>query len=171
MTIDMKTSIYYGSTTGTTETVAGVIAEKLGLSADAVHEVSELDEAAIAENDVLVLGTSTWGEGELQDDWYSGIEILKGADLNGKKIALFGCGDSQSYCDTFCDGMGHIYEALEDKGCTFIGATSTDGYSFSESHAVIDGKFVGLAIDDMNESDMTENRISAWAEAIKPELA
>ena len=58
----MKVSIYYGSTTGTTEAVANTIAEKLGLSADAIHEVSELDEDAIAENDVLILGTSTWGE-------------------------------------------------------------------------------------------------------------
>ena len=167
----MKVSIYYGSTTGTTEAVANTIAEKLGLPADAIHEVSELDEDAIAENDVLVLGTSTWGEGELQDDWYDGVEVLKGADLTGKKIALFGCGDSQSYCDTFCDGMGVLYEDLQGKGCTFIGAVDASGYDYSSSRSVVDGKFVGLAIDDMNESDKTEDRVSAWAEAIKPELA
>ena len=166
----MKASIYFGSTTGTTEAVAGTIAEALGLPADAVHDVSELDEDAVAENDVLILGTSTWGEGELQDDWYDGVEVLKGADLSGKKIALFGCGDSQSYCDTFCDGMGVLYEDLQDKGCTFIGAVDADGYDYSESRSVVGGKFVGLAIDDMNESDKTEDRINAWAELIKPEL-
>ena len=42
--------------------------------------------------------TSTWGDGELQDDWYDAIKMIKTADLNGKIVALFGCGDSESYC-------------------------------------------------------------------------
>ena len=28
--------------------------------------------------------------GELQDDWYDGIDVLKSADLSGKTVALFG---------------------------------------------------------------------------------
>ena len=166
----MNICIVYGSTTGTTESVANVIAEKLGV-AD-VYDVNSMDADVIAAHDVLVLGTSTWGDGELQDDWYEGVNVLKGADLSGKKVALFGCGDSESYCDTFCDGMSALYEALQGTGCTFVGGgVDAADYSFSSSKSVVDGKFVGLAIDDMNESDKTEDRVSAWVEALEAELA
>ena len=101
-----KTGIFYGSTTGTTESVARLIAEKLGVSPENVHDVSKLDVALVESYEALILGTSTWGDGELQDDWYDGIKVLKNANLSGKTIALFGCGDSESYSDTFCDGMG-----------------------------------------------------------------
>ena len=46
----------------------------------------------------------------MQDDWYDGVKVLKSADLSMKFVALFGCGDSESYCDTFCDGIGVLYE-------------------------------------------------------------
>ena len=107
--------------------------------------------------DILLLGTSTWGDGNWQDDWYDAIKMIRTADLNGKIVALFGCGDSESYCDTFCDGMGVIYDQLKNSGCTFVGAVSADGYSYSSSIAIIDGKFVGLALDDVNESGRLKN--------------
>ena len=37
-----KTGIFYGSTTGTTESVAGMIAGKLGVSSADVHDVSKM---------------------------------------------------------------------------------------------------------------------------------
>lgn len=163
-----KTIVVYGSTTGTCEAVAESIASKLGTEATAVSDfTSEMAEEA--QN--LILGTSTWGAGELQDDWYDGIGVLKGANLEGKTVALFGCGDCESYPDTFCGGMAEIYDALQGKGVRIVGAVPTDGYNFSESEAVKDGSFVGLAIDDVNESDQTEDRISAWVENLKNELA
>ena len=85
-------------------------------------------------------------------------------------MALFGCGDSQSYSDTFCDGMGEIYRELQGTGCNIIGGVSTDGYTYDDSTAVVDGRFVGLAIDDVNESEQTEARIDAWVEVIKNQL-
>lgn len=125
----------------------------------------------VKEYEALLLGTSTWGDGELQDDWYDGVKVLKESDLKEKTIALFGCGDAESYCDTFCDGMGIIYEDIKDSGCTIVGKVSAKDYSFSSSIAVIDGMFVGLALDDINESDKTEERIDAWVSDIKNHLA
>ena len=106
----------------------------------------------------------------MQDDWYDGVKVLKESDLKEKTIALFGCGDAESYCDTFCDGMGIIYEDIKDSGCTIVGKVSAKDYSFSSSIAVIDGMFVGLALDDINESDKTEERIDAWVSDIKNHL-
>lgn len=166
-----KTGIFYGSTTGTTESVARLIAEKLGVSPADVHDVSKLDAALAESYEALILGTSTWGDGELQDDWYDGIKVLKNANLSGKTIALFGCGDSESYSDTFCDGMGILFEDLKDSGCTFVGAVSDSDYTYASSVAVADGKFVGLALDDVNESDRTDARVSDWTEMLKADLA
>ena len=125
----------------------------------------------INEYDVLVLGSSTWGAGELQDDWYDGVKVLKKCDLSHKSVALFGCGDSDSYSDTFCDAIGILYEDLKDTHCKFCGATDTAGYTFDSSIAVVDGKFVGLPLDEVNEDSKTDERISAWAEQVKQEIS
>lgn len=166
-----KTGIFYGSTTGTTEAVAAQIAEKLGIAPADVHDVSKINADMVNAYEALILGTSTWGDGELQDDWYDGIKLLKGMDLKGKTVALFGCGDSESYADTFCDGMGVIYEDLKDSGCRFVGAVPDTDYAYSSSISVVDGNFVGLAIDDVNESDKTDGRITAWTDMLKASLA
>lgn len=161
------TVVIYGSSTGTCQSIAESIASKLGVSA---IDVASLDEATITNNDNLILGTSTWGAGELQDDWYDGIKVLKGVGLNGKTVALFGCGDSESYPDTFCGGMKELYDAAKEAGANVLEGVSTEGYTFDDSDAVVDGKFVGLALDDVNEDDKTEERIDAWLKAIKPSL-
>ena len=73
--------------------------------------------------------------------------------------------------DTFCDGMGILYEDLKTSGCRFIGAVSDADYTYSSSISVIDGNFVGLAIDDVNESEKTEERIASWTDMLKADLA
>ena len=166
-----KTGIFYGSSTGTCEDLANQIADKMGVAASDVYSADKLSADLVKEYDLLILGTSTWGDGELQDDWYDGIKVLKSADLSFKSIALFGCGDSESYCDTFCDGMGILYEDLKDSGCSFIGnKVGTDGYSFSSSIAVVNGAFVGLALDEVNESYKTAERIDNWTAELKKHI-
>lgn len=166
-----KIGVFYGSTTGTTEDIARRIAEKLDVPSTHIFDVAKLTEALVNEYDVLVLGTSTWGSGELQDDWYDGVKVLKKCDLSHKFVALFGCGDSDSYADTFCDGIGIIYEELKDTKCRFVGATDTADYTFDASIAVVDNKFVGLPLDEVNEDSQTEERINTWVELVKQEIS
>lgn len=158
-----KTIVVYGSTTGTCENIAQTIGSQTGAE---VINVADLSADQLAEADNILLGTSTWGAGELQDDWYDGVETVKSADLSGKKVAIFGCGDSASYSDTFCGGMKELYDAAKAAGATLVGAVSTDGYTFDDSEAVVDGAFVGLALDDVNEDDKTDERIAAWVAAL-----
>lgn len=165
-----KTCIIYGSSTGTCQAIAEKIAGRLGIGGTDVYDVANISAGTVDGYSNILLGTSTWGAGELQDDWYDGLEKLKGANLTGKTIALFGCGDSESYGDTFCSAMGEIYDALKDSGAKFVGAVPTDGYAFDDSAAVVDGHFVGLALDDVNEDDKTDGRIDAWVESIKGSL-
>ena len=167
-----KIGVFYGSTTGTTEDVAHRIAEKLNVPNGDIHDASKLNDELVKEYDVLVLGTSTWGAGELQDDWYDGIKLIQNTDLNGKIVALFGCGDSESYGDTFCDAIGLLYQEIKDKGCTIAGCgVSAAGYLHTNSAALdADGNFVGLALDDINQPELTDSRIAEWAEKVKPYL-
>lgn len=162
-----KTIVIYGSSTGTCQAIAEKVANELG--AEAI-DVQKLNADVVKENQNLILGTSTWGAGEMQDDWYDGIKVLQGADLAGKTIALFGCGDCESYGDTFVGGMGELYNGIKDSGATFVGSVATDGYNFSDSDAVVDGEFVGLPLDDVNEDDKTDERISSWVASIKDKL-
>ncbi len=163
-----NTAIFFGSSSGNTETVANEIAEKLDAQ---VFNVADNPAEELNNFSNLLFGTSTWGVGDLQDDWESFLSEVENADLNGKNVALFGCGDGASYSDTFVDGMGTIYAAIKDKGCKVLGFTKTDGYDFEDSTAVVDGKFVGLPIDEDNQSDLTNERIEAWVEQIKQELS
>lgn len=166
----MKTiGIFYGSSTGTTEGIAKRIAEKLGVEDKDIHDVSNASPADVAPYEILLLGCSTWGAGDLQDDWDSYLGKLKKLDLSEKTVALFGCGDSASFSDTFCDALGTIYSDLRNTGCKFIGAVDASGYSFDSSTACINGMFVGLPLDEMNEDDQTEGRIDQWLASIRKE--
>ena len=168
MKIKMNTTIViYGSSTGTCEAIAEKIASKLGCEA---VNVQELTTDIIDNHQNLILGTSTWGAGELQDDWYDGLKNLNESDLSGKVIAFFGCGDCESYSDTFVGGMGELYNGIKDSGAHFIGSVDTDGYTYDDSEAVIDGRFIGLPLDEINEEDKTDSRIEEWLSAISAEL-
>ena len=162
-----KTIVVFGSSTGTCEGIANDIAAKLGVEA---INVSDFTADVVAGNDNLIFGTSTWGAGEVQDDWYDGLDVIKSADLSGKTVALFGCGDSCSYSDTFCGGMAEIYNAAKAQGANIIGSVDATSYSYDDSEAVVDGKFVGLALDNDNEESKTAARIDAWIESIMPQL-
>ena len=165
-----KTVVIYGSSTGTCEGIAKMIGSKLGLENSSVVDVSKLSDDVIAQNDNLILGTSTWGIGELQDDWIEGLEKLKSMDLSGKTIAIFGCGDSDSYSESFCGAMIELWNGIKSKDVNLIGEVSIDGYTFDDSESVIDGRFVGLALDEVNEDDKTEARIDSWIAQIKSQL-
>ena len=162
-----KIGIFYGSTTGVTEDVANKISAKLD-NADVHNIAGNLEK--MNDYDVLVMGTSTWGYGDLQDDWLGVLDDMPSLNLSGKKVAYFGTGDQSSFSDTFIDGIGIIHEKIKDNGITLIGETDTDGYEFDGSRGVEDGKFLGLAIDDVNQSDLTDERVEKWTEEIKKAL-
>ncbi len=162
-----KIGIFYGSTTGVTEEVANKISEKLD-NADVYNIAGNLEK--MNDYDVIVMGTSTWGYGDLQDDWQGVLDDMPSLNLSGKKVAYFGTGDQSSFSDTFIDGIGIIHEKIKDSGVTLIGETETDGYTFDGSRGVEDGKFLGLAIDEVNQSDLTDERVEKWTEEIKKAL-
>lgn len=164
----MSIGIVYGSSTGNTQSAAEMIGEALGV--DKVLDVSSISADDLNGFDKLILGTSTWGEGEFQDDWDA--FDWSGVDLSGKTVAVFGMGDQESYADEYCDAMRLLYDEVKSKGANIVGSWENDGYEFESSNAIgDDGKFVGLALDSDNQDDLTEERVSKWVESIKADFS
>jgi len=99
------------------------------------------------------------------------VEDIPEISLPGKPVAILGLGDSSSYGDYFCDAMEELYRAFEASGARMVGTVATDGYTFNESKSVINGRFCGLPIDEDNEADLTDERLSAWARQLQQEMA
>jgi flavodoxin I len=162
-----KIGIFYGSTEGNTEDVVEKVKDALG-DAD-VYNVDSASAEDLEGYDTVILACSTWEIGELQEDWESFIDVLDDVDFSGKKVSYIGTGDADGYPDTFVDAIGIIHEKIADSGAQFFGAWPTDDYEFDESKGVVNGKFLGLVIDEDNESDKTDDRIAAWVAQIKGE--
>ena len=159
--------IFYGSKTGSPAGIALKMALVMNVDYLGIHEVCETDPSVLGGYDMLVLGTSTYGEGDLQDDWYDFISGAESLDLKDKKIALFGCGD-ESMTMSFCGAVGVIYSRMQTTGARFIGEFSAECYDFEESDACHDGKMaVGLLLDEVNHTELTDERISKWVETLK----
>lgn len=123
-----KVIIIYGSTTGNTETLSGYIKNGLKASgADVLAKnVSEANPKELNDYDGIILGCSTWGDGELQDDFISFEEVMKEAELSGKKAACFGPGDSMY--PQFCKAVDILEKRLESCGAEIISeALKIDG--------------------------------------------
>lgn len=165
-----KIGIFYGSSTGNTEEAAKQIQLALGKDSTQIFDVANAKASDVEQFTNLIFGASTWDIGELQDDFGDFLNEIEKVNLEGKKIAIFGCGDQESYPDSFVDAIGHIYEAIKDKGCEIVGKIPTDGYEYDESKAEVDGQFVGLPLDEDNQANQTNDRINNWVEQLKVEF-
>ncbi len=162
--------LFYGSETGNTENAASMIAAEFGESNVDLYNIAEADPQSLLSYDNIILGASTWGFGELQSDWENFLPGFDQLDLSGKTVALFGLGDQENYADVFLDAMGTIYSKVTERGGQTVGAWPTDSYEFTGSTAVINGSFVGLALDADNQDDLTSDRISQWVAQIQGQL-
>lgn len=165
-----KIGLFFGSDTGCTEGVAREIVKVIGREQVDCHDVNRSSKDLFSEYNVLIIGLSTWHDGQLQSDWDNFLEEFKTINFSGKTVAFFGLGDQIGYSEYFVDGMGVLAEVVSDNGGEIVGVWPTDGYNFEASKAVFqDGWFVGLALDEDNQSDLTMTRIRAWLEQIAEE--
>lgn len=164
-----KIGVFYGSNSGNTQHIAEILAKELIINKEHVYDVAKEPIEKILDYEILLLGSSTWGYGDVQDDW--DLTKLEALNLSGKHVAVFGVGDSSSYPDTFCDAMGQLAEAAQKAGAILIGKkVDAAEYSFDSSLSEHDGLFCGLAIDEDNESDQTELRIKNWIKQLKQSI-
>ena len=164
--------IYYSTSTGNTETVAGYIAEAVG--AGDAEDIGDAEDGDVTGADALIIGAPTWHTGADEqrsgtswDDWL--YDTLPNLDLDGKNVAIFGMGDQESYGDNYCDAAGELYDLFTAKGAKVFGMTSTEGYTHTESKAIVDDKFVGCMFDEDNQYDLSEDRATSWVAQLKEE--
>ncbi|CUW40641.1 flavodoxin 2 [Magnetospirillum sp. XM-1] len=160
----MNVTVIFGSDSGATRDVAARIAKRIGGRLLDVQEARTDDYEGC---DLLILGSPTYGVGELQTDWDLYVDQLEAADLASRKVALFGTGDQMTYPDSFVDAMGILYDKVVARGGEVIGFTETSGYDFSASTALRGDLFVGLALDEDTQSHLTNARIDAWLEQLR----
>jgi flavodoxin, long chain len=166
-----QVGIFFGSDTGNTENVAKQIQQILGIDKADLFDIAKTTKQNIEKYDFLFFGIPTWYYGESQADWDDFFPNLEQINFYGKTVAIFGCGDQEDYSEYFCDAMGTIRDIIEPKGAKIVGYWSTEGYSFEASKSLIDDShFVGLAIDEDRQPELTEERINNWVNQVKKEM-
>ncbi len=165
-----KIGIFFGTDTGNTRRIAKDIAKILGAIAAKPVNVRTASVEDMLAYDILILGTPTYGEGQLPglstgnttESWEEFLPKLAGADFRGKKVAIYGLGNQKAYPDEFVDAMFYLYDQFTQCNATVIGEWATEGYHFKNSKAVIDGQFVGLVLDQENQKDLSAERLDTW---------
>lgn len=174
-----RIGIFFGSTSGKTRKVAKMIKKRFDdeTMADPVN-VNRASADDLAAYDFLILGTPTMGQGQLpglsadcdEESWEEALPRFAGIDFTGKTVAIFGLGDQVSYANEFLDAMIEIYDFATERGARVVGSWPTEGYEFNTSQAVLDGRFVGLALDLDNQSEQTTARVESWLQQIAPDF-
>lgn len=165
-----RIGLFYGSTDGTTRDIARRVQRAFGGPEHlAVYAVEAATASDLAQYPLLILATSTWDVGELQEDWADFVDVLDMVDWHDKQVAFIGTGDASGYPDTFVDGIGILYEKIAAKGAHLLGAWTGAGYRFEASRAWIRDHFVGLILDEVNQPELTDARIAAWVAQLKRE--
>ncbi|MGL4610512.1 MAG: flavodoxin [Trueperaceae bacterium] len=164
--------IIYGSSSGATADAAKRIQKELaGYSIQTeLHDIAKIDVMRLESFTHLFIGCSTWHVGDLQDDWESKYKFIKTLNLTGKFVALFGAGDQLIYSDTFQDAIGILAAEFLKADATIIGHWPIDGYDFTGSKGMVGSMFIGLALDDDNQANMTAPRIKTWVSNIVNKL-
>ncbi|MEL7271727.1 MAG: flavodoxin [Bacteroidota bacterium] len=169
-----KVGLVFGSDTGATEEITHSLVQKCPFWDMEVIEVRKLDKTDptfFERFDFVILGLSTWYDGDLQSDWEDYFEAFKTVDFHTKTVAIFGLGDQYGYDDYFIDCVGMLAEVVLQNGGQLIGHWPVEGYDFSESKALLDeSTFYGLALDEDNQPELTNERLDRWIAQLQTEL-
>lgn len=170
-----KIGLFYGPVNGKTEKIAEKMWKMIGKEKCDLLKVRDSDRHHLAKYDNIIFGISsigaeTWDAEPLKSGWFTFFGELAEANLKGKKIALFGLGDQIRYPNNFVDAVGDLYEIISRKGLDTVGKTDPSGYQFRDSKALVNGKFVGLPLDEEFEAQMSEKRITDWLKTVLKEF-
>lgn len=178
-----KIGMFFGTETGTTRLIAKKLHKLLGDDiADKPVNVNRIVPADMLRYDALILGTPSYGVGDipgksagcLESNWEEFLAQMQSPDFSpdfsGKRIAFFGLGAQERYSDRFASSLIALYNVFKNYGAEMVGDWSTEGYTFENSASIVDGKFVGLIIDQRTQGMYTDERLARWVAQIKPQL-
>ena len=171
----MAVGIYFATTTGKTEDIAERLHSILP-SAESPKDLADLtDLSEFKSLDAIICGIPTWNTGAESERsgtaWDTILDEIGELNLSGKKVAIFGLGDSSTYTENYCDAMEELHRYFQKAGATMVGYVSKSEYTFDESKSLVGESFCGLPLDEDSESDMTDDRISQWADQLRTEIS
>lgn len=169
--------IFYGTSTGSTEDVADQIKEAFGADADGPFDVDALEgtvKESFEKYNAIVCGTPTWNTGAdtersgtgWDEIYYTSMSELS---IEGKCVAVFGCGDQSSYAENFADATGELHDVFQNLGAKVFGYTSQEGYEHEASKSIRGDLFCGLICDSVNQDELTGERVQNWVAQLKKE--
>jgi len=169
-----KIGLFYGSSTGNTETAAYQLKGEFdgidGWDAEIIN-IGEGTKEKMSAFQYLIFGIPTWNTGELQDDWDVFFPQLREIDFKGKKVAVFGMGDQNGYGFNFLDAIGMLADEVLLQGGELVGLWPANKYEFEDSKAAIEDHFLGLGLDQEGQSELTTPRVKEWAKQVVDEFS
>lgn len=170
-----KVAIIYWPKGGNVESVAQRIFDRFNEAEADLYDVENFDATRINDYENLIVGGSTTGSETWEDvtptnKWSELLKALENDRLKGKKVAIFGLGDQVLWPENFVDSMIVIKKEFDKRGAEIVGSWPTGGYDFTDSDSVVDGKFVGLALDEDQQPEKTDERIEKWIGQLKEEF-
>ena len=164
-----KTLVLYWPEGGAVDRCAHKIFTALTPEKADIFNLEEVDPQIFDNYTGIIAGGSTvgaenWEEVSGNNEWTLFLKKCKDKNisLSGKTIAVFGLGDQILYPHHFVNDMADIIHTFTDMGATPQGECAADGYRFESSKAFLDGEFVGLPLDEVNESEKSDERIANW---------
>ncbi|HVV94660.1 MAG TPA: flavodoxin domain-containing protein [Hyphomicrobiales bacterium] len=147
-----RIGIFVATMTGLAELCADEASDALaaqGIRAE-VRLMDGLDAGAIDGLDVIVVVSSTYGQGDVPDNGQHFFDALQDSGtLADRRFAVFGLGD-RTYADTFCNGGAQWDRLLEEKGAT---------------------RLLPFERHDASAGTMAEDVAVEWAKRLAPLLA
>ncbi|MCE1183629.1 MAG: flavodoxin [Rhodocyclales bacterium] len=176
-----KIGLFFGTETGTTRLVAKKMHKKIGDAlCDKPLNVNRITPAEMLRYPALILGTPSYGIEEIPAMGVSGCfepnwgeflaQMPADADFSGKRIAFFGLGAQERYAERFGSSLYPLVEKFRAWGAEIIGSWPNEGYVFQHSAALVDGRFLGLMIDQRTQGMLTGERMDQWLAQVLPQL-
>jgi flavodoxin I len=164
--------IIYGSSTGNTRDVCQKLQQEFTTEHVDVLDVREIELEALNRYPNLILAVSTWGVGDLQDDWEEFYPAMDDVDLSGQRVAIMGLGDQKNYPDAFGDAVAILANKVRERGGELVGQVEKDeDYTYTVSRAESNGRLLGLLIDEDSQRDKTDMRVRAWVAQLRKEFS
>ncbi len=170
-----KIVVLYWRKGGNTEHAAKKIYAMFDPESAEIYDVPSFNVDNVENYDLIIVGGSTvgadhWSEASDDNEWAKFFHKLEQHNLTGKSMALFGLGDQVLYPNHFVDDLGVLKDEVDKVGAILTGRWPVKGYTFTESEGVEDDMFYGLALDEDNQAELTDERIKKWTDFLKESL-
>lgn len=170
-----KVALIYSPKGGSVEKVSKIIYGKFMPDQIVRMAASEVDKQVLIDSDFWLVGGSTagshvWEDADDDNMWHAFFSLLDSIDMKSKKVAFFGLGDQILYPHHYVDGLGTFQEEFSARNANIVGKWPDKGYEYSDSEGIDGDMFFGLALDEDNQTNLTESRIDKWLKEIKKEF-